>query len=99
MSIADILLEIDADGQHDLDQIPALDPGHRDYERRNEERLRTRLQSEKNQLNRFIITMEHRTYVYTALVNAADGAPVKTPIKANLSPNQPAMRMAASVRG
>mmetsp|Transcript_10480 Transcript_10480/g.33199 ORF Transcript_10480/g.33199 Transcript_10480/m.33199 type:complete len:317 (-) Transcript_10480:233-1183(-) len=32
-------------------------------------------------------------------LNAADGAPVKTPIKANLSPNQPAMRMAASVRG
>ena len=37
----------------DLNEIPALPEGHRDYERRSEVRLRTRLQNERNQLDRF----------------------------------------------
>ena len=61
----------------DLKTIPALDPSHRDYERRNEVRLRMRLQNERNQLDRFLITMRERTLVYEALSTAAEkGAPV-----------------------
>ena len=61
----------------DLRLIPELPSGHRDYERRNEVRLRSRLQNEKNQLDRFLITMQERTLVYEALSTAAEGgAPV-----------------------
>ena len=61
----------------DLRSIPELPVDHRDYERRNEVRLRTRLQNEKNQLDRFHITMQERTTVFTALSAATEkGAPV-----------------------
>ena len=38
----------------DLSLIPPLAEEHRDFERRNEVRLRARLQNEKNQLDRFL---------------------------------------------
>ena len=61
----------------DLSLIPALPADNRDFERRNEVRLRARLQNEKNQLDRFLITMKERTLVYVALSAAAEvGAPV-----------------------
>ena len=61
----------------DLSMIPALPAGHRDYERRNEVRLRTRLQNERNQLDRFLLTMRERTLVYISVSTAAEGgAPV-----------------------
>ena len=61
----------------DLRMMPELPSEHRDYERRNEVRLRARLQNEKNQLDRFLIIMQERTLVYEALATAAEGgAPV-----------------------
>ena len=55
-----------------LDELPALPPGDRDYERRLETRSRIKAQNKSNRRQRYAIIMRQRTEVYTSLYQSVE---------------------------